>query len=194
MPKKALLIVDFQNDFCPKGSLAVKDADKIVSVVNEYISKFNSKSYTIFASADWHPADSKHFDKNGGLWPVHCVAKTKGAEFHPELRISKDVIILHKGTSAEEDGYSAIAAKDEHKKELKRLLIDKHINEVYVCGLATDYCVKSSVLDLVKEGFKVFLLIDAVKAVNLKANDEEKALKEMADAGVVIIKKDEIDI
>ncbi len=194
MPKKALLIVDFQNDFCPKGSLAVKDADKIVPVVNKYISKFNSKGYTIFASADWHPADSKHFDKNGGLWPVHCVAKTKGAEFHPELNILKSVIILYKGTLAEEDGYSAVTAKDENKKELKRLLMDKGIDEVYVCGLATDYCVKSSVLDLIKEGFKVFLLIDAVKAVNLKANDGENAIKEMSESGVVIIKKDEIDI
>lgn len=194
MPKKALLIVDFQNDFCPKGSLAVKDADKIVPVVNKYISKFNSKGYAIFASADWHPADSKHFDKNGGLWPVHCVAKTKGAEFHPELNILKSVIILYKGTLAEEDGYSAVTAKDENKKELKRLLVDKGIDEVYVCGLATDYCVKSTVLDLIKEGFKVFLLIDAVKAVNLKADDGENAIKEMSEAGVVIIKKDEIDI
>jgi nicotinamidase/pyrazinamidase len=181
--KKALLIVDVQNDFCPGGALAVTQGDKIVPVLNKYIKVFSKKKLPIFASRDWHPKQTRHFKRFGGQWPRHCVQNTKGAKFHPKLRLPKETIILSKGTNPVQDSYSAFQAIDANGTEFVILLQIFGIKELFVGGLATDYCVKCSVLDALKFGFKVNLLLDAIKGVNIKPNDSEDALTEMVSRG-----------
>jgi nicotinamidase/pyrazinamidase len=194
MAKKALLIVDVQNDFCPGGALGIKGADKIIPAINRYIAKFHKNNDLIIATCDWHPAESTHFMARGGLWPIHCVAKTHGAEFHSDLKIPDDVFIVYKGTGVNEDGYSAVSAKTAEGQPLIELLKSYGVEEAYLCGLATDYCVKFSTLDLTKEAFRVYVLLDAVEAVNLKPDDEADALEAMRKAGAVMIREDELNI
>jgi nicotinamidase/pyrazinamidase len=181
--KKALLIVDVQNDFCPGGALAVPEGDKIVPVLNKYINIFAKNKLPIFASRDWHPVNTKHFRDFGGVWPVHCIRNTRGASFHPKLKLSKDVILLYKGMDPGKDSYSAFQAEDEKGMSLLKLLKLFGIKELYIAGLATDYCVKSSALDALKNGFKVKLLMDGIRGVNLKADDSEKAIQQMVRKG-----------
>ena len=181
MMKKALLIVDVQNDFCPGGALGVKDGDKMVSVINRMMDRFD----LVISSQDWHPADSVHFEK----WPVHCVAGTQGADFHPELNIDKIDLKLHKGTYNKDDGYSAFEATN---VALADYLRDREISAVYVCGLTTDYCVKKTALDAVKEGFHTYVITDAIAAVNAEPGDDKKALNEMYAAGCILVESDEI--
>jgi len=189
--KKALLVVDVQNDFCPGGSLAVPEGDKIVPKLNKYINLFSKKKLPVFASRDWHPVRTKHFKDFGGVWPVHCIQNSRGAQFHPKLKLPKEIIFLYKGMDPEKDAYSAFQAEDARGMKLSDLLRITGINELYIGGLATDYCVKSSALDALKHGFKVKLLMDAVRGVNLNPNDSEKAIKEMAKKGAKkIILKD----
>jgi len=181
--KKALLIVDVQNDFCPGGTLAVPEGDRIISILNKYTKIFSREKLPIFASRDWHPKDSKHFKKFGGVWPKHCIQNTRGARFHPHLRLPKETVILSKGMDPDKDSYSAFQAVDTSGTEFLELLKTQGIDELFVGGLATDYCVKSSVLDALKLGFRVKLLIDAIKGVNIKPQDSEDAMKEMVSAG-----------
>lgn len=187
--RKALLIADIQNDFCPGGALAVKAGDKIVPVVNRYIKLFAKNNLPIFITRDWHPKVTKHFKKFGGVWPVHCVQGAKGAGFHPDLRFPKEAIILSKGMDPEKDSYSAFQAVDSNNTELLNLLKIFGVDELFIAGLATDYCVKHSALDALKRGFKVKVLADAVKGVNLKPQDSEEAIKEMVHNGAKLIKK-----
>jgi len=182
-PKKALLIVDVQNDFCPGGALAVPEADKVVPKINKYIKIFAKSKLPIFATRDWHPVKTKHFKDFGGSWPVHCIRNTKGAQFHPKLKLPKEVFLLYKGIDAGKDAYSAFQAEDMSGQSFFRLLTNLGVKELYVGGLATDYCVKSSVLDAAKFGFKVKLLVDAIKGVNLKPQDSQRAIKEMVKHG-----------
>lgn len=186
--KKAMLIVDVQNDFCPGGALGVPQGDKIVPVINKYIRVFSKKKYHIFATRDWHPVRTVHFKDFGGLWPVHCLANTPGARFHPALKLPKDAILLYKGMNPEEDSYSAFWAQDSRGVSLYKLLQIMSINELYIAGLATDYCVKFTSLDALKHGFKVKILIDAVKGVDLKPLDSSNALKEIVKKGAKQIK------
>jgi nicotinamidase/pyrazinamidase len=188
--KKALIIVDLQNDFCPGGALAVKDGDKIVAIINRYIKFFLQKNLPIFASRDWHPKETKHFKKFGGLWPAHCVQNTKGAQFHPQLKLPKEAIILSKGMDPQKDSYSIFQARDPQGIDFVNLLKILGISELFVGGLATDYCVKYSALDALKSGFKVNLLIDAIKAVDPK--DSEKAIGEMVGSGAKKITLDKL--
>ncbi|MFH1641122.1 MAG: bifunctional nicotinamidase/pyrazinamidase, partial [Candidatus Omnitrophota bacterium] len=181
--KKALLIVDMQNDFCPQGALAVPEGDKIVANLNKYIKIFSKKKLPVFASRDWHPVRTKHFKDFGGTWPVHCIQNTKGASFHPDLLLSGNTTFLYKGMDPDKDSYSVFQAEDSRGMKFEKLLNIFGVKELYVGGLATDYCVKSSVIDALKKGFKVILLIDAVKGVNLKAGASEKAIKEMVKKG-----------
>jgi len=181
--KKALLIVDVQNDFCPGGALAVPEGDKIISILNKYMMIFSRKKWPIFASRDWHPKESKHFKKFGGPWPEHCIQNTRGARLHPSLRLPKETILLSKGMDPDKDSYSAFQAVDSKGTGFFELLKMSGIKELFVGGLATDYCVKSSVLDALKVGFKVKLLIDAIKGVNIKPEDSEEAIEEMVRAG-----------
>ena len=179
----ALLIVDLQNDFCPGGALAVKQGDKIVPVLNKYIRIFSKQGLPVFASRDWHTKQTSHFKQFGGQWPKHCVQKTKGAGFHPKLILPKEAVILSKGMDSQKDSYSAFQAVDSRGTEFFYLLKIFGINELYVGGLATDYCVKWSVLDALKCGLKVNLLIDAIKGVNIKPGDSEDAIREMISQG-----------
>ncbi|MDD2226429.1 MAG: nicotinamidase [Dysgonamonadaceae bacterium] len=179
--KKALLIVDVQNDFCPGGALAVKDGDKVVPVINGIIDKFD----LVLASKDWHPVDSVHFEK----WPVHCVQNTYGADFHPDLQTDKIDRVLLKGTQNKDDGYSAFEATN---VSLADFLREEGVTDLYVCGLATDYCVKATALDACKLGFRTYVITDAVAAVNLNPGDDKKALEEISSQGCILVNSNEI--
>ena len=179
----ALLIVDVQNDFCADGKLAVPEGDAIVPVLNKYISIFVHNKWPVFASRDWHPKKTAHFKGFGGSWPEHCIQDTPGAKFHPLLRLPQDAIILSGGMDPDKDGYSAFQAVDSRGNEFTHLLNTFSIKELFVGGLATDYCVKWSVLDALKFGFKVTLLTDAIKGVDLNPKDSEAAIEEMVNLG-----------
>jgi nicotinamidase/pyrazinamidase len=185
--KDALILVDVQNDFCPGGALAVKGGDEVVPVLNRIIERFTLGGLPIFATRDWHPEKTSHFSAYGGLWPVHCVQGTKGAEFHASLELENDIVVASKGMAPDEDSYSGFQARDPSGARLAELLRRKAIERIIVGGLATDYCVKHTVLDGLKEGFKVLLLADAIRAVNLKPHDGELAIAEMVDAGAIKI-------
>jgi nicotinamidase/pyrazinamidase len=187
---KALLVVDVQNDFCPGGKLAVADGDMVVLVLNRYIELFSHKKLPVFASRDWHPQKSKHFKDFGGSWPIHCVQETEGAKFHPQLILPPETIIISKGMDPEQDSYSAFQAVDSQGLSFLELLNSSGINELYIGGLATDYCVKDSALDALKKGLKVHLLIDAIKAVAQQTSSQ--ALTQMKSLGVREITFDEI--
>ncbi len=178
--RKALIVVDMQKDFCTGGALAVKGSDEIVPVINKYIEAFISVEDFVIFTRDWHPAGHCSFSEKGGTWPAHCVAGTGGAEFHPSLKVADGSFVISKAESASKDAYSAFEGTtlDFELKELE-------VNEVWVCGLATDYCVKSTVLDALKLGYKVKLLTDAVRAVDVKPGDGEAAVKAMLSAGAV---------
>jgi nicotinamidase/pyrazinamidase len=182
--KKALLIVDVQNDFCPGGTLPVPEADRIIKNLNKYIKIFSQKELRIFASRDWHPKKTKHFKQFGGAWPKHCVQNTTGAQFHPRLRLPKGTIILSKGMDPEKESYSVFESFDDNNTPFMDLLKIFEIKELYIGGLATDYCVKASVIDALRAQFRVRLLIDAIKGVDVNPGDSERAIKEMVDCGV----------
>ena len=175
--------MDVQNDFCPGGALAVPEGDKVVPRLNQYIRIFSRKKFPIFASRDWHPVRTRHFKDFGGTWPVHCLQNTRGAAFHPQLKLPKETVLLYKGTDPEKDSYSAFQAEAMDGMSFANLLRLFGIKELYIGGLATDYCVKSSVLDALKNGFKVKLLTDAIKGVDIKPGDSNKAIKEMVKKG-----------
>lgn len=183
-PKQALIVVDVQNDFCPGGTLAVAHGDEVVEPLNEQIDEFLERGAPVYKSRDWHPPTTKHFEAFGGTWPVHCVQNTKGAEFHPALRDDPRITVVSKGLGAT-DGYSAFDETD-----LASQLQQQGVEEVVVGGLATDYCVKNTVLDALKHGFKVKLLENATRAVDLHPGDGDRAIQEMRDAGAEIISTD----
>ncbi len=183
---KALLIVDVQNDFCPGGALGVQDGDRVVPILNRYIEKFAQSGMPIFLTRDWHPPRTSHFNTAGGAWPPHCVQGSKGAEFHPDLKISNKAVVLSKGTAVDEDSYSAFAAADARGVALKDILRQRGIERIYVGGLATDYCVKETVVEGLMQGFQVVLLQDAICGVNLQPEDSAQALDAMVKAGVMV--------
>jgi nicotinamidase/pyrazinamidase len=184
--KDALIVVDVQNDFCPGGTLAVADGDQVVPVLNRYIDQFIKAGLPIFATRDWHPDKTSHFTTGGGPWPPHCIQGSKGAEFHPDLRLPPGTVMVSAGTGADEDGYSGFVGRDESGVTLADLLRQRGIERVFVGGLATDYCVKHTVLDGLKEGLKVVLLADSVRGVNVKPGDSERAIEEMLNAGAEV--------
>lgn len=179
--KKALLIVDVQNDFCPGGALAVKDGDRVVPVINALMDRFE----LVISSQDWHPRETVHFEK----WPPHCIAGTKGAEYHPALQSDRIGLRLFKGTENRDDGYSAFEATN---VALADYLRDREISVLYVCGLTTDYCVKETALDAVKQGFHTYVITDAIAPVNAQPGDDKKALQEMYAAGCILVESGEI--
>jgi len=181
--KDALIVVDVQNDFCPGGALAVRNGDDVVAVLNRYIEKFLEARLPIFATRDWHPEKTSHFNSYGGPWPTHCVQRTRGAEFHPGLRLGPGVVVVSKGAGADEDGYSGFQGRDSSGAPLAELLRERGVEVIFVGGLATDYCVKHTALDGIRQGFRVVLIGDAVRGVDLNPNDSARAVKEMSDAG-----------
>jgi len=178
---KALLVVDVQNDFCPGGTLAVPDGEKVVPVINSLLDRFS----LVVASKDWHPDVSKHFEK----WPKHCIQNTVGAAFYPQLDVEKFDQVFLKGTSGEDDGYSAFEATN---KDLDAYLKSRNVTDLYVCGLATDYCVLASALDAHQKGFNVIIIKDAVRGVNLVKGDVERAVEEMKHKGIVFVDSSEV--
>ena len=180
-PKQALIVVDVQNDFCPGGALAVAHGDEVVEPLNELIDEFLERGDPVYKSRDWHPPSTKHFQSYGGTWPVHCVQNTEGAEFHHALRDDPRIEVISKGLG-DKDCYSAFDETD-----LAARMRDQKVEEVVVGGLATDYCVKNTVLDAVKHGFKVKAVENAMRAVDVKPGDGERAIEEMRAAGAEII-------
>ncbi|MCC7104766.1 MAG: nicotinamidase [Chloroflexi bacterium] len=185
--ESALLVVDVQNDFCAGGSLEVKGGDEIVPVLNHWIERARDASRPIVATRDWHPAETIHFQAYGGTWPPHCVQGTQGARFHPGLALPNDALIVSSGTRPDEDGYSGFDAVDEDGQPLSEALRRRGVRKVYVGGLATDYCVRATVLDALKAGFEVGLIRSAVRGVDLQPGDSERALEEMRAAGAEIV-------
>jgi nicotinamidase/pyrazinamidase len=190
-PATALVVVDVQNDFAdPAGSLSVKGGDVVVPVINREIAMATSADALVVATQDWHPESTPHFAKDGGIWPVHCVADTWGSELHPDLALSADAPRVHKGSNGE-DGYSGFTMRDpttgeEMPTELDGLLRDRGIEQVVVVGLATDYCVSATALDAARLGYTTSVLTDAIASVDLQPGDGERALQAMRDAGVAM--------
>jgi nicotinamidase/pyrazinamidase len=180
---KALLVVDVQNDFCPGGALGIRDGDRIIPVLNRYIDYFASEGSPVIATRDWHPEITRHFKQFGGIWPVHCVQESSGAQFHPELKLPEGVRVVSKGMNPEEDSYSAFQATDSSGILLADLLNGLEVARVYIGGLATDYCVKYSALDALKMGVDVHILADAIAGVNLQPGDSRQAMEEMVRCG-----------
>ncbi len=188
--KRALLLADVQNDFCPGGALSISRGDEIIFVLNKYIDFFFKRHLTIFVSRDWHPKRTRHFKDFGGRWPKHCIQGTKGAKFHQHLKLPRGVIILSKGVDSEKDGYSVFQSFNSQGTNFLNILNSLKISELYIGGLATDYCVKESVLGALEKGFKVKLLIDAVRGVDQK--DSDKAIKKMITCGAKKITFEEL--
>ena len=180
--KQALIVVDVQNDFCPGGTLAVPHGDEVIEPLNKLIDEFLERGAPVYKSRDWHPPETKHFAAHGGTWPVHCVQNTEGANFHSELRDDPRITVISKGLG-DKDCYSAFDETD-----LATHLHQHKVEEVVIGGLATDYCVKNTVLDALKHGFKVKAVENAMRAVDLHPGDGERAIAEMRDAGAEIVK------
>lgn len=196
---KALLIVDVQNDFLPGGALAIPEGDQIIPVINELQNDFD----TILATKDWHPPNHISFAKQHGkkpgeiievegrkqeLWPDHCVQESQGAEFSPDLRTDKIKKVFYKGTDPKIDSYSTFFDNAHLRSTgLGEYLKENHIDELYIVGLATDYCVKYSVLDGSKLGLKIYVVLDGCRGIDLKPGDIERAIAEMKQAGASII-------
>jgi nicotinamidase/pyrazinamidase len=179
--KRALVIVDVQNDFCPGGALGVAHGEEVVAPLNRLAREFLSRGDVVVKSRDWHPAKTKHFADYGGTWPVHCVQGTPGAEFHRELLDDPRIIVVSKGMG-DEDSYSAFDGTT-----LAETLRAEGVDEVWVGGLATDYCVKNTVLDALRYGFHVKAIANAMRAVNLKPGDDRRAIEEMKEQGAEIV-------
>ncbi len=183
----ALVLVDVQVDFCPGGDLPVPEGDQVVPVLNTLL---GHRELLAVATRDWHPPDHCSFVTRGGPWPVHCVAGTPGAAFHPDLDLGRiEHVITNKATARDEEAYSGFQGTD-----LAALLRARGIRRILVGGLATDYCVKATALDGRKEGFEVFLLTDAIRAVNVQPGDGDRAIAEMKAAGVLPITSTDIEL
>ncbi|MDD4954868.1 MAG: isochorismatase family protein [Candidatus Omnitrophica bacterium] len=178
---KALLVNDVQNDFCPGGSLAVSACTEIIAPLNRYIKLFSSNGFVVFVSRDWHPKKTKHFKAFGGKWPAHCVQQTKGAKFYPGLKLGKNVFLLSKGMDPGKDSYSAFDAFDANGRSFLKILNKLRVKELYLGGLATDYCIKQTAIDAINNNFKVYLLIDAIRGIN--PFDSEMAVKSVMSKG-----------
>jgi nicotinamidase/pyrazinamidase len=180
---KALLIIDFQNDFTSGGALEVPRGDEIAGPVKRLADRFD----LVFATRDWHPPDHASFETQGGPWPIHCVQGTHGAEFHPAMEHVRLDAVVDVGRGREDEGYSGF-----EKSDLATILSEHDVDEVYVCGLATDYCVRASAIDACAEGFAVTVVEDAIRGVEVKPGDSERALGEMREAGATVASSDEV--
>jgi nicotinamidase/pyrazinamidase len=177
-PGDALLIVDVQNDFLPGGSLAVPHGDEVVPVLNRAIGAFEAQGLPVYATRDWHPERHCSFRAQGGPWPPHCVAHTRGAEFAPALRLAPDATRIPKATSADRDAYSGFEGTD-----LDARLRTAGVRRLVVGGLATDYCVLNTVRDALQRGYEVMLLTDAIRPVDIQPGDGRRAEEEMTRLG-----------
>jgi nicotinamidase/pyrazinamidase len=205
MNLRALIIVDVQNDFCPGGALPVNEGDEIIPVVNRLSEKFS----TVVVTQDWHPAKHISFASNHNgkkvydkvtingipqvLWPDHCVAGTEGAKLHPGLNTDRANIIIRKGTTPGLDSYSAFFENDRTTKTgLNGFLSALDIDSVFICGLASDYCVFYSAMDAVKSGFKTSVVLDACRGINIPEGSLDTVIEQMKTHGISIIRSSEI--
>lgn len=194
MAEEALVVVDVQNDFCPGGALGVPEGDQVVPVLNAYMARFAEAGLPIYVSRDWHPEVTTHFEAHGGPWPPHCVQGTPGAEFHPDLELPDDAIVVTKGEDPEEDAYSAFHASTDEGESFGERLRRDGVTRLFVGGLATDYCVRASALDARTAGLDVVLLVDASRGVDVEPGDSERAIEEMRAAGVELATLETIQI
>jgi nicotinamidase/pyrazinamidase len=186
MPE-ALVIVDFQNDFTPGGALGVPEGDQIADRVNELAA--DDRFDLVVATRDWHPADHGSFSERGGIWPVHCVQGTPGAELYPGLDRARVDVVVDKGQDPDTEGYSGFQATN-----LADLLRERGVDRITVVGLATDYCVKNTVLDAVREGFAVTVIEDATRGIDVKPGDSERAIEEMRRAGADLVTSEQLEL
>ena len=190
----ALLIVDVQNDFCPGGALAVKDGDAVVEPLGRLAARFAEAGRPVYASRDWHPPESRHFRAHGGTWPVHCVAGTAGARYHPALALPPGSVIFSKGIAPEAEGYSVWdEGRTPGGTRLEDELRRREVRRLYVGGLATDYCVKEAVLGALRLGFDAVVLDDAIAAVDVEPGDGARAIEEMRRAGARFTTSDQVE-
>lgn len=202
----ALIIVDIQNDFCPGGKLAVTEGDQVIPIINKLSNRFD----VVVQSQDWHPAGHSSFASSYGnkkeydtielaygkqvLWPDHCIQGTRGGAFHPDLEMNATDLIIRKGTDPKIDSYSVFFENDQVTETgLTGYLKNRGVTTLYICGLATDFCVKWSAIDGVKEGFKVYVIEDASKGIDLN-NSVKEAWKEMKEAGAIKIRSENIQL
>ena len=183
----ALIAVDVQNDFLPGGSLAVPQGDAVVPALNRYLAAFAVRALPVYATRDWHPPKHCSFRAQGGIWPPHCVAATRGAEFARGLALPEAAVIVSKAASPEADAYSAFGGTD-----LAARLRAGAATRLFIGGLATDYCVLNTVRDALAEGFAVLLLADAIRAVDVTAGDGARALREMQQLGARPIRYEDL--
>jgi nicotinamidase/pyrazinamidase len=186
-PQDALLVVDMQNDFCAAGALAVPNAEEIIPEINQALQAANDKGLICLASRDWHPVDHCSFMAAGGIWPQHCVQGDHGAQFHPSLVLPEDTLIINKASSAGEEQYSAVYGQlqCDHGLTMLQYLTKHSVRRVWVMGLALDYCVRATALELVQEGFIVLLALEATRAIDSAASAE--LLDELTNAGIIVV-------
>lgn len=184
----ALVVVDVQNDFCPGGALAVPGGDQVVPAVNRLVEEFLARGEPVAYTQDWHPVDHCSFRQNGGPWPPHCVQGTWGAEFHPRLLVKGTV--FKKGFDANTEAYSGFAGREGGTKDgtdLNSWLVRRGVETVWVVGLATEYCVLATAMDAVQNGYKVKVVLDAIRAVNVNPGDGERAIEKMRQSGITVV-------
>lgn len=187
IPKDALVIVDMQNDFMPGGSLPVPNALTIIPKINKYVELFIKAKALVIATRDWHPPNHVSFLTRGGPWPPHCIQGTKGAEFHPDINLPPETIIVSKGYNENIEAYSGFEGTD-----LNQILRSSGIRRLFVCGVATDYCVKATALDAIRLGYTVFVLEDAIKGVDIPKGSVDKAINELINEGVILLTVNDI--
>ena len=185
--KAALIVVDVQKDFCPGGALAAPGGDHIIAALNRHLAEAREHEMPVYASRDWHPAVTSHFKEYGGEWPPHCVQGSAGAQFHGDLKLPADAVIVSKGDDPARPGYSAFDGHTTAGKTLLHDLRDRHVTRLYVTGIATDYCVKATVLDALQAGFDVNVLRDAITGIDVNPGDTDRALDEMSRGGARIV-------
>lgn len=202
---RGLLVVDVQNDFCQGGALEVKSAEEIIPVVNGLIDGFKKREEVVVATMDWHPDNHGSFASNSGgkigemgdlhgvpqiWWPDHCIQGTHGAELHPGLRPVQDKI--YKGTNPRVDSYSGFYSASREETDLDSFFKARNVDTIYVVGLATDYCVKFTVMDALQLGYRVYLIVDGCRGVNLSPSDSDDAIRDMREKGAVIVNSKDI--
>jgi nicotinamidase/pyrazinamidase len=176
----ALIVVDVQNDFCPGGALPVREGDQVVPVFNRYLELFEKAKAPVYAARDWHPKNHSSFKEQGGPWPPHCVQDTEGARFHPDLKLPHNTTIISKAWHPQDESYSEFEGTN-----LELYLKRQGVRRLLIGGLATDYCVRATTLDARRLGFETFLLTDAIRGIDVKGGDSERAIEEMKKAGAV---------
>lgn len=192
MTRVALLLVDVQNDFFSGGALPVPGAERVLPVLNAALRRFEAAGCPVYASRDWHPLDTTHFKTAGGPWPVHCVAGSAGAAFHPGLRVPAGMVVVSSGQGRNDDGYSAFEGTTAEGRPLADDLRERQVRRLYVGGVATDYCVRASVLDACAAGLDVRVITDGIAGI--QPDDAARALDEMRRAGASLVTSAEIDV